>query len=129
LKTIHPALRETFEDVCILFERQSKRVDSRISGQKMDDYWPETLILLADAKFIARVKTFNVADIPRETINKLKKYVGANKAQREEKLKAVQSGYQAVANLYLWVCASYDYWFVYQEICRKSLKRKQRPKN
>jgi len=122
LKKIHPALRETFEAICIIFGRQPRKVESGVPGVKEDDYWPETLQLLNDVKFIQKVKTFEVEKIAKEIILKLKKYVGANKKERDEKLAAVQSGYQAVGNLYLWVCASYDYWFVYQEILPKKLE-------
>ena len=116
LKKIHPALRETFDAICIIFGRPPRKVDGSVPGVKIDDYWPETLSLLNDVQFIKKVKSYEVEKISKETINKLKKYVGSNKKEREDKLQAVQSGYQAVANLYQWVCASYDYWFTYQEI-------------
>ena len=125
LKKIHPALRETFEAICIIFGRQPKKVDTGVPGQKMDDYWPETLSLINDAQFIKKVKGFEVETLPRTTIDKLKKYVGENSEQRDKKLAAVKSGYQAVANLFLWVCASYDYWFTYQEILPKKLEAEE----
>ncbi|OHT04040.1 Dynein heavy chain family protein [Tritrichomonas foetus] len=125
LKKIHPALRETFDAICIIFGRTPRRVDSNVPGVKMDDYWPETLSLVNDVQFIKKVKSYEVEKIPREIINKLKKYVGSNKKERDEKLQGVQNGYQAVANLYMWVCASYDYWFVFQEIIPKRLEAEE----
>lgn len=116
LKVIHPALRETFEAICIIFGRTPKKVDTGVPGEKKDDYWTETLQLLNDIQFVKKVKGYEVEKMTKQTIDKLKKYVGTNKTEREQKLSAVQSGYQAVANLYLWVCASFDYWFVYQDI-------------
>jgi hypothetical protein len=115
LKKIHPALRETFDAICIIFDRKPRG----------DDYWPETLVLLNDVQFIKKVKGYPVEAMSRQTVEKLRKYVGANKQQRDEKLQKVQSGYQAVANLYLWVCASYDYWYVYQEILPKKLEAEE----
>ncbi|KAK8888098.1 hypothetical protein M9Y10_039159 [Tritrichomonas musculus] len=125
LKSIHPALRSTFEAICIIFNKQPRKVDSGTPGVKEDDYWPETLSLLNDIGFIKKVKNYEVEKMSKQTIDKLKKYVGANKQEREQKLAAVQSGYSAVANLYLWVCASYDYWFVYQEILPKKIEAEQ----
>ena len=125
LKKIHPALRETFEAICIIFERKPRKVEGDIPGQKVDDYWPESLQLLNDVQFIRKVKNYPVENMSKQTVDKLKKYVGANKQQRDEKLARVQSGYQAVANLYQWVCASYDYWFVYQEILPKKLEAEE----
>ena len=122
LKSIHPALRETFEAICIIFGRSPRRVDTGVPGEKKDDYWPETLSLLNDIQFIKKVKTYEVEKMTKQTIDKLKKYVGENKQEREKKLEAVKSGYQAVANLYLWVCASFDYWHVYQEILPKKIE-------
>jgi len=116
LKKIHPALRETFEAICIIFGKTPRRVESSVPGVKEDDYWPETLSLLNDVHFVRKIKLFDVEKMSYETVKKLSKYVGANKKQREEKLSHVQSGYQAVANLYNWVCAAFDYWHIYQEI-------------
>ena len=125
LKKIHPALRETFDAICIIFGRQPRKVDSGVPGVKEDDYWPETLSLLNDIQFIKKVKMFEIEKLTRETINKLRKYVGANKKEREEKRAAVESGYVAAANLYNWVCASYDYWFIYQEILPKKIEAEE----
>jgi hypothetical protein len=122
LKKVHPALRETFEAICIMFNRPPRRVDGGAPGVKIDDYWPETLSLVNDVQFIKRVKGLDPEKLSKETINKLKKYVGHTKKERDDKLAAVQSGYSAVANLYQWVCASYDYWLVYQEILPKKLE-------
>jgi dsDNA-specific endonuclease/ATPase MutS2 len=60
LKKIHPALRETFEAICIIFERKPRKIDGEIPGTKIDDYWPETLVLLNDVQFIRRVKNYAV---------------------------------------------------------------------
>ncbi|OHT05113.1 Dynein heavy chain family protein [Tritrichomonas foetus] len=128
LKKIHPALRETFEAICIIFGKSPRKVDTGVPGVKEDDYWPETLGLINDAQFIKKVKGFEVENLPRSTIDKLKKYVGENADAREKKLQAVKGGYQAVANLYLWVCASYDYWFTYQEILPKKLEAEEAAK-
>ena len=125
LKNIHPALRSTFEAICIIFNRPPRKVDSGVPGVKEDDYWPETLSLLNDIQFIKKVKNYEVEKMSKQTIEKLKKYVGENKQEREKKLAAVQSGYSAVANLYLWVCASYDYWHVYQVILPKKIEAEQ----
>jgi hypothetical protein len=125
LKKIHPGLRETFDAICIIFGRQPRRVDGDVPGTKKDDYWPETLSLLNDFQFIKKVKMFKVEEMTRDTVNKLKKYVGMKTEERDKKLAEVQSGYQAVGNLYQWVCASYDYWFVYQEILPKKIEAEQ----
>jgi hypothetical protein len=75
LKKIHPALRETFEAICIIFERKPRRVDGEIPGTKVDDYWPETLALLNDVQFIKKVIGYDVEKMSRHTVDKLKKYV------------------------------------------------------
>ena len=116
LKKISAPLRETFEAICIIFERQPRKVDGDVPGKKIDDYWPETLTLLNDVQFIRKIKNLEVDKLPKTIIDKLKKYVGSDKKDRERKLNEVKAGYKAVSNLYLWVCASYDYWHVYQKI-------------
>ncbi|EAY14826.1 Dynein heavy chain family protein [Trichomonas vaginalis G3] len=116
LKSIHPALRETFEAICIIFGRRPRKVEGPTPGSKIDDYWPETLSLLADSNFVKKVKSFQPDTMSKETISKLAKYVPKSQKERDEKLAAAQSGYAAVGNLYRWVCASYQYWFVWQDI-------------
>ena len=116
LKVISPALRETFEGICIIFNKKPRKVDGPTPGSKIDDYWPESLALINDVKFIQKVKEFDIRPLPRATINRLTKIVGTNAQERQSKFTAVQAGSAAVGNLYQWICASYDYWFVYQKV-------------
>ncbi|KAK8896419.1 hypothetical protein M9Y10_014318 [Tritrichomonas musculus] len=120
IKKLHnpsAGMKDTFDAVCIMFGKSPKKVDGPMPGEKIDDYWPEAVSLLNDFNFIKNVQNFKMDNIPKEVINKLKKYV--NKEVREEKRKAALASFQAVAALYDWVCASYDYWYVYQEILPK----------
>ena len=124
IKKLHQptsGMKDTFDAICIMFGRNPKRVDGPTRGEKVDDYWPEAVSLLNDVKFITNIQSFNPAEIDQKTIAKLKKYVPTNKDQRAEKRKAALASFQSVAALYDWVCASYDYWFVYQEILPKKL--------
>ncbi|EAY20056.1 Dynein heavy chain family protein [Trichomonas vaginalis G3] len=116
LKKISPALRETFDAICIIFQRSPKKVDGPQPGVKIDDYWPETLSLLNDVQFIKKVKQLDVKEIPKSVIDKLKKYVPTDKSIRDAKIAEIVKGYSAVSNLYQWVIATYDYWNVYQTI-------------
>ncbi|EAY07015.1 Dynein heavy chain family protein [Trichomonas vaginalis G3] len=116
LKKIHPALREAFEAICILFGRQPRKVDSGTPGVKTEDYWPEALVLLNDVAFLKKIRNFQPDTITKETIKKLAKYVPTDKKTREDKLADVRSGYHAVGNIYFWLCSLYDYWYVHQEI-------------
>ena len=112
---------DTFEAVCILFGRNPRKIDGPNPGEKIDSYWPEAVALLNDVQFIKNVQGFKPETIPKPTIEKLRKYCPANPQVRAEKRKAALASFQAVAALYDWVCASFDYWFVYQEILPKKL--------
>jgi hypothetical protein len=74
LKIIFLILSEALETVCIVFDRQPKRVDSSVPCQKIDDYCFESLTLLSAAKFIPKAQAFGAAALFLETINKLKKH-------------------------------------------------------
>ena len=121
IKKLHApsaGMKETFEAVCILFGRQPKKIDGP-KGTKEEDYWPETVSMLNDVNFIKTITNFKIESISKETINKIKKYVPADKEARAEKRRIALQSFVAVAALYDWVCASYEYWFIYQEILPK----------
>jgi hypothetical protein len=99
-----------------MFGRTPRKVDGPTPGSKEDDYWLETLTLLNDVTFIKNVTNFKIEALSREAIQKLRKYVPANHQARADKRKAAQQSFAAVAALYDWVCASFDCWFVFQEI-------------
>ncbi|OHT14597.1 Dynein heavy chain family protein [Tritrichomonas foetus] len=121
IKKLHAptaGMKETFEAVCIMFGRQPRKVDGP-KGVKEEDYWPETVSMLNDVNFTKIITNFKIETISRETINKIKKYVPADKEVRAAKRQAALQSFAAVAALYDWVCASYEYWFIYQEILPK----------
>ena len=47
---------------------------------------------------------------------------------RKEKAAAATASFAAVGALYDWVCASYDYWYTYQEILPKKLAAEEAQK-
>ncbi|EAY14656.1 Dynein heavy chain family protein [Trichomonas vaginalis G3] len=119
IKKLHnpsAGMKDTFDAVCIMFERQPRKVDGPTPGTKEEDYWPEAVSLLNDIKFINNITNFKIELMKPATINKLKKYVPTDPQAREEKKKAAQQSFAAVGAFYDWVCASFDYWNVYQEI-------------
>ncbi|KAK8866475.1 hypothetical protein M9Y10_009438 [Tritrichomonas musculus] len=121
IKKLHsptPGMKDTFDAISIMFGRQPRKVEVS-PGVKEDDYWPEAISLLNDVQFIKNVTNFKIESIPKEAINKLKRYVPMNKQLRQEKKKAALASFLAVGALYDWVCASFDYWFVYQDILPK----------
>jgi hypothetical protein len=123
IKKLHQpsgGMRETFDAVCVMFGRNPRKVDGSNPGEKIDDYWPEAVSLLNDFQFIKNVTNFKPETLPRQTIEKLKKYCGKEEL-RPEKRKAALASFTAVAALYDWVCASFDYWNVYQKILPKKL--------
>lgn len=103
---------DTFEALCILFERKPRIADGK------EDYWPEAVALLSDLHFQKNILNFKAESIKPETIQKLQKYVTNN---REEKRKTAAASFYAAAALYDWVCATYYFWIVYQEILPKRL--------
>ncbi|EAY21612.1 Dynein heavy chain family protein [Trichomonas vaginalis G3] len=107
---------DTFEAVCIMFGRRPRVVNGPTPGSKEEDYWPEVISLLNDIGFIKNVQNFRIEDLKKETINKLKKYVPTEPDQRAEKKSIASGSFAAVGALYDWVCASFDYWFVFQQI-------------
>ena len=124
IKKLHKpssGMKDTFDAVCIMFGRQPKKVDGEKAGEKIEDYWPEAVSLLNDVQFVKKVQQFEPQSLKQEAINKLKKYVPKSEEQRQEKSKAAQASSQAAGNLYNWVCASFDYWHVFQEILPKKL--------
>ena len=131
IKKLHQpsaGMKETFYAICIMFGRNPRKVDGSNPGEKVDDYWPETVSLLNDFQFIKNVTNFKIENITKTTIDKLKKYVPQNKEVRNQKRTAALASFQAVGALYDWVCASFDYWFVYQEILPKKMSAEQAAK-
>jgi len=122
IKKLHipsSGMKETFEAVCIMFGRAPRKVDTPTPGVKEDDYWPEAVSLLNDVQFIKNITNFSIESMPKDVIHRLKKYVPKDKGIRSEKRKSALASFQAVASLYDWVCASFDYWHVYQEMLPK----------
>ncbi|KAK8860630.1 hypothetical protein M9Y10_012295 [Tritrichomonas musculus] len=131
IKKLHQpsaGMKDTFDAICIMFGRSPKKVDGPNPGEKVDDYWPEAVSLLNDIQFIKNVTNFKIETISKNTIEKLKKYVPQNKELRNMKRAAAVASFMAVGALYDWVCASFDYWFVYQEILPKKLAAEQAAK-
>ncbi|OHT16390.1 Dynein heavy chain family protein [Tritrichomonas foetus] len=131
IKKLHKpsaGMKDTFDAVCIMFDKLPRRVAGEKPGEKVDDYWPEAVSLLNDVQFIKNVQNFKPESLKPENINKLKKYVPVKEELRAEKRKAAQDSFLAVANLYNWVCASFDYWHVYQEILPKKLAAEEAAK-
>ena len=121
IKKLHApsaGMKGTFEAICIMFGRQPRKIEIS-PGVKEDDYWPEAVTLLNDVQFIRNVTNFKIENITSDIIHKLKKYVPEEKPQRHEKRKAAYASFSAVGALYDWLCASFDYWFVYQDILPK----------
>ncbi|OHT17559.1 Dynein heavy chain family protein [Tritrichomonas foetus] len=124
IKKLHnpsAGMKDTFDAICIMFGRNPRKVDGPNPGEKVDDYWPEAVSLLNDIQFVKNVTNFKIENITKNTIEKLKKYVPQNKEIRTQKKNAAVASFQAVGALYDWVCASFDYWFVYQEILPRKL--------
>jgi len=119
IKKLHQpsgGMKDTFEAICIMFERQPRKVDGPTPGTKEDDYWPEFVSLLNDIQFIKNITSFKIESMKKDTINRLRKYVPENKQVRAEKKKAAVASFQAIGAMYDWVCASFEYWQIYQEI-------------
>ena len=131
IKKLHKptaGMKDTFDAVCIMFEKQPRKVPGDKPGEKIEDYWPEAISLLNNVQFITNVQNFKPETIKPEYINKLKKYVPVKEELRAEKRKAAQDSFLAVASLYNWVCASFDYWHVYQEILPKKMAAEEAAK-
>ena len=119
IKTLHnpnAGMKDTYEAVCIIFGRGPRKVNGPQPGTKIEDYWPEFVSILLEVGFIKTITNFKIEEIKKETIVKLKKYVPDAPEQREEKKATAQSSCTAIGALYDWVCASYDYWHVFQQI-------------
>lgn len=113
---------ETFEAACIIFGRSPRKVDGPNPGEKYDDYWPEVISLLNDTHFIKTIQNFKPESLDKITIEKLKKYSTTGKALRVKKKDAAEQSFLAVAAFYGWICAVFDYWFVYQIFTKENCR-------
>jgi hypothetical protein len=124
-KQLSPLVRETIEAFCIIFGQKPHSVSMNPSGTKVDDYWPAMRSLMDDRMFIPKVLQYPVEKMSRETVDLLRKYVGADMQERDRKLKTIHSASTAAYRLHSWICAAYDYWFVYQEAAQKKREEEE----
>lgn len=70
---------------------------------------------------ISNIQQLQIENIYKEIVNLLNKSIPQKKAMREYKWDAVISFFSSVGVLFDRICASFDYWLVYQEILPEKL--------
>lgn len=64
MKSPPAGVRLVMEAVCVLKGVKPERVQDPVSGGTIDDYWPASIKVLGDMKFLEHLKTFDKDNIP-----------------------------------------------------------------
>lgn len=101
MKSPPAGVRLVMEAVCVLKGVKSERVQDP-TGQMMDDYWPASIKLLGDMKFLESLKTFDKDNIPPANMKRIREKFMKDRSFQPEVIKKVST---ACEGLCKWVRA------------------------
>ncbi|KAI9224417.1 dynein heavy chain and region D6 of dynein motor-domain-containing protein [Blastocladiella britannica] len=73
MKNPPSGVKLVMESVCIMLDVKPQRVKDKDSGKMIEDYWGPTQKVLADAKFLQTLKTYDKDNIAPKIIQKIRK--------------------------------------------------------
>ncbi|CAD6235446.1 GSCOCG00007903001-RA-CDS, partial [Cotesia congregata] len=101
MKSPPAGVRLVMEAVCVLKGVKPERVQDP-SGLMVDDYWPASIKLLGDIKFLESLKTFDKDNIPSANIKKIREKFMNDRSFQPEVIKKVST---ACEGLCKWIRA------------------------
>ena len=102
MKSPPAGVRLVMEAVCVLKGVKPERVQDPTSGQIVDDYWPSSIKVLGDMKFLEHLKTFDKDNIPQAYMKLIRERFMNDRRFQPEVIKKVST---ACEGLCRWVRA------------------------
>lgn len=102
MKAPPAGVRLVMEAVCVLKGVKPDRVQDPTTGQMVDDYWPASIKLLGDMKFLENLKNFDKDNIPPAYMKRIREKFINDRSFQPEAIKKVST---ACEGLCKWVRA------------------------
>lgn len=102
MKAPPAGVRLVMEAICVLKGVKPDRVQDPITGQMVDDYWPASIKLLGDMKFLEHLKNFDKDNIPPAYMKRIRDKFMNDRSFQPEAIKKVST---ACEGLCKWVRA------------------------
>eukprot|EP01135_Chromosphaera_perkinsii_P002036 Nk52_evm83s215 gene=Nk52_evmTU83s215 len=107
MKNPPSGVKLVMEAVCVMKEmKPEKKPDPSGSGKKIDDYWGPSVKLLADIKFLEKLKEYDKDNIPPAVTKVIRSKYMPNPEFDPEKVKAASSAAQGLCK---WIIAMETY--------------------
>ncbi|EZA46954.1 Dynein heavy chain 3, axonemal [Ooceraea biroi] len=102
MKAPPAGVRLVMETICVLKGVKPDRVQDPTTGQMADDYWPASIKLLGDMKFLENLKNFDKDNIPPAYMKRIREKFMYDRSFQPEAIKKVST---ACEGLCKWVRA------------------------
>jgi len=102
MKAPPAGVRLVMEAICVLRGVKPDRVHDPVTGQMVDDYWPPSIKLLGDIKFLDHLKNFDKDNIPPAYMKRIREKFINDRSFQPEAIKKVST---ACEGLCKWVRA------------------------
>lgn len=102
MKSPPAGVRLVMEAICVLKGVKPDRVQDPITGQMVDDYWPASIKLLGDMKFLENLKNFDKDNIPPAYMKRIREKFINDRSFQPDAIKKVST---ACEGLCKWVRA------------------------
>ncbi|XP_036144833.1 dynein heavy chain 3, axonemal isoform X1 [Monomorium pharaonis] len=102
MKSPPAGVRLVMEAVCVLKGVKPDRVQDPVTGQMADDYWPASIKLLGDMKFLENLKNFDKDNIPPAYMKRIREKFINDRSFQPDAIKKVST---ACEGLCKWVRA------------------------
>ena len=107
MKNPPAGVKLVMEAVCVMKEMKPVKIpDPSGTGKKIDDYWAPSVKLLADMKFLEKLKEYDKDNIPAAVIKVIRSKYMPNPEFDPEKVKAASSAAQGLCK---WIIAMETY--------------------
>ncbi|XP_020300595.1 dynein heavy chain 3, axonemal isoform X2 [Pseudomyrmex gracilis] len=102
MKSPPAGVRLVMEAICVLKGIKPEKVQDPITGQIVDDYWPASIKMLGDIKFLENLKNFDKDNIPQAYMKRIRDKFINDRSFQPEAIKKVST---ACEGLCKWVRA------------------------
>lgn len=121
MKNPPSVVKLVMEAVCIMMQEKPDRKPDAATGKMIEDYWGVSLKLLGDIKFLDKLKSYNVDNIPPAAMKRIRDSYIPNK---DFNPKIVRNASTACEGLCKWIIALDKYDAVVKVVAPKKAKLK-----
>lgn len=119
MKNPPSVVKLVMEAVCIMMQEKPERKPDPSTGKMIEDYWGVSLKLLGDLKFLEKLKTYNIDNIPPLVIKRIREVYIPN---RDFNPKIVRNASTACEGLCKWIIALDKYDVVSKVVAPKKAR-------